>query len=1048
MRQSHLAAALGFVTALGAPTCVLAQTYYQIFDNFNGAGGAAQSGGSAGATGGLGGGGGAGSAYGNGGAGGGTFAGVGGQGNSAGGNATQTNASESQATVIVIGTSGGGGGAATASQDGLHGATPAVQHINGVFNSPEDRDTVVIGGGGGGAGAGAAGHVGGNGGAGTNASLIFQIGLNRLAVASLAIGGDGGSAASYLSGQAGAGGNGTLRLERGVLEATNITIGGANGSGDSNKAGAGGTGTLAISGASAVISSGGMLVRANGLLEITHSTGTVLLDTDISGAGDFKQSGTGTTVLTGSDTRTGNTTLTAGTLQIGNGGTSGTLAGNTNIASGALLAFNRSDANTYGGDISGAGALQKLGSGTTTLTGANSHTGGTTISAGTLQIGNGGNTGSIAGNTSIASGALLAFNRSDANTYGGDISGAGALLKLGSGTTTLTGASSHTGGTTISAGTLQIGNGGNTGSIAGNTSIASGAILAFNRSDDVAYGDVISGNGGVLKLGSGTLTLTGSNIYSGLTRVDSGTLRIAGSGSITSETTVNNGATLAGSGSVGSTLVHTGGTVHAETGTLTINGNYTQEAGATLRIDATNASASGYGKLNVTGTASFTPGAMMDINVSTLNTLGAGNVLSGVVFAANGLTSSGFNVRDNSALFDFQVLEHSNSIDLHIVSSSNSGVRDAVQEYGPRSALGAASVLNAQLNNGATGDMSNVINALGQLSNNRDVARAIAQTLPVVSGNQAVQGSLSTFQKLVQNRTGGNPGTSGLSSGDALSGKNAWGKVFGSRAEQDDRSGAAGFKADTWGLALGADTEVAPGTRFGLAYGYAKTSVNGNMDFSGSAQRANIDTHVISSYGSKDLDGNRIFSLQGDVGINDNKSTRQIDFGGLSRTAQADYRTYSAHIGTAIAQVFELSETTSVTPALRADYTWLKSQAYSEGGADALNLNVGSNKTDALVIGADAYLQHRFSPTSRLDANFGIGYDAINQQGNIVATYAGAPGQAFVTTGIEHSPWLARGGIGYSVLASNGTEISFRYDAEGRSDYLNHTASARAKWTF
>ena len=100
------------------------------------------------------------------------------------------------------------------------------------------------------------------------------------------------------------------------------------------------------------------------------------------------------------------------------------------------------------------------------------------------------------------------------------------------------------------------------------------------------------------------------------------------------------------------------------------------------------------------------------------------------------------------------------------------------------------------------------------------------------------------------------------------------------------------------------------------------------------------------------------------------------------------------------------------------------------------------------MIGADGYLQHRFSNTSRLDANLGIGYDLINERGNIIATYAGAPGQSFVTTGIDHSPWLVRGGIGYSMLAANGTEVSFRYDAEGRSEYLNHTASVRAKWAF
>ncbi|MDQ7969489.1 MAG: autotransporter domain-containing protein [Oxalicibacterium faecigallinarum] len=511
---------------------------------------------------------------------------------------------------------------------------------------------------------------------------------------------------------------------------------------------------------------------------------------------------------------------------------------------------------------------------------------------------------------------------------------------------------------------------------------------------------VLSGMGGLTKMGSATLSIAGGNTYGGNTTVSAGVLRFD---------------------------------------------TYDQVAGQTLGIGAVNPSS--YGRLDVTGVATFNDRASIDVDVASPLTpaLAVGEVLTGVITAGT-LHANGFTVTDNSALFNFLAVQNAQSVDLRIVASSATGIREAVIEQAHWSALGAADVLDINLYNGATGDMGTVIAALGLLSNNRDTARAAAQTLPVISGNAAIEGTLSTFQKLVQNRNGGNSGTTGLASGDALLNKNAWGKVFGSRAEQDSRSGAAGFKADTWGLALGADAQVAPGARFGVAYGYAKTSVNGHTDLSGSAQRANIGSHIIAAYGSKDLGDNRTFSFQGDIGVNDNKSTRQIDF--MNRTARADYRTYSAHIGAAIAQSFALSEKTTLTPALRADYTWLKSQSYNETGADALNLNVGSNKTDTFVIGADAYLQHRFSNVSRIDANLGLGYDVINEQGNIVAAYAGAPGQSFVTTGIDHSPWLVRGGIGYSMQAMNGTEISFRYDAEGRSDYLNHTASVRAKWAF
>ena len=112
----------------------------------------------------------------------------------------------------------------------------------------------------------------------------------------------------------------------------------------------------------------------------------------ITGAGGLtvkdSTSSTGRVILTGANTYSGGTTIASGTLQLGNGGTSGSIVGN--VTDNGALAFNRSDAATFSGLVSGTGSLAQIGTGTTILTANNTYTGGTTISAGTLQLGNGG----------------------------------------------------------------------------------------------------------------------------------------------------------------------------------------------------------------------------------------------------------------------------------------------------------------------------------------------------------------------------------------------------------------------------------------------------------------------------------------------------------------------------------------------------------------------------------------------------------------------------------------------------------------------------------
>jgi fibronectin-binding autotransporter adhesin len=255
---------------------------------------------------------------------------------------------------------------------------------------------------------------------------------------------------------------------------------------------------------------------------------------------------------------------------------------------------------TISGAISGAHSLTKTGTGTLILLGANSYTGTTTISAGTLRLGADGalpagnaltitagtfdldgfdqtvGTLTTSVGTTIAlgsGGGSVTVASAGASAVAGVISGTGDLATTGAGILTLSSANSYVGGTAISTGTLRLGVS-NAVPTASSVSLTAGGTLDLNNFNQssatltaatgttVALGSgtltvsgsaasvvaaTISGSGGVVKSGAGTLTLSGPNTYSGTTTVSTGTLRAEHAtalGTVAAGTTVAVGATL------------------------------------------------------------------------------------------------------------------------------------------------------------------------------------------------------------------------------------------------------------------------------------------------------------------------------------------------------------------------------------------------------------------------------------------------------------------------------------------------------------------------
>jgi autotransporter-associated beta strand protein len=250
----------------------------------------------------------------------------------------------------------------------------------------------------------------------------------------------------------------------------------------------------------------GAAANANQSVNVANAGSTVLISGVISGTGSqgLIKSGSGNLALSGANTYTGGTTISAGALELRNGGS---VAGN--ITNNAALSLNRTDIATVANTISGSGSLSKSGAGTTTLTAANTYSGGTTIAAGVLELGTG---GSVAGN--ITNNAALSFNRTDSATVTNTISGSGSLSKAGAGTLTLSVSNSYSGGTTLQSGTLRVDNNAAMGT--GTLTLENGTTFSaasVNRA--IANNMVINGDVSFNEAGTGQLTLQGTNINLG-----------------------------------------------------------------------------------------------------------------------------------------------------------------------------------------------------------------------------------------------------------------------------------------------------------------------------------------------------------------------------------------------------------------------------------------------------------------------------------------------------------------------------------------------------
>ena len=959
----------------------------------------------------------------------------------------------------VNGIDGGGFGGSGSGGGGFGGGSGGGGNSNGGFGGGGGafRGAGGFGGGGGGGGLGSVANVGQGGfgaGNGVTSGTISQ-----------AAGGGGLGAGGAIFVMEGA----TLTIA-GTLTVNNNTVTGGNG-------GTGAAGTAEDGSAFG----DGVFLQGSGTLTFNPDTGNTQTlantITDQAGSGGtgswaLTKNGAGTLTLSAANSYSGATNLSAGTLSLSGSGTLGNAAGALNLTGGTLdlgtttqtrtgtITLNGATVSngtlsssgtfdTQSGTISavlaGTGTLAKTGTGTVTLSAANTYTGATTLSAGTLTLSGSGTLGDAAGALNLTGGTL-------------DL---GTTTQTRTGTITLNGA-------TVSNGTL---------SSSGTFATQSGTIST-----------VLAGTGALTKTGTGTVTLSGANTYSGTTTVSGGTLSVNGSAT-SSAFTVQNGGTLGGTGTIGATTLQSGG-IHApgnSIGTQTVNGAYVLNAGSILEIEVDSAGNSD--KVIVNGT--------VDITGSTLRVKGvSGNNFSGqttysyVIIENDGVdaVTGDFATIDNKLAFydaarstiggtgndvtltltrnasgftDIATTPNQKAvagqinnlsgtdgttISNAILGLTNVGAQHAYQQLSG-DIFAAAPAMNARITHQATGQIGARLADLNR-------SRNIAQT---TSGSLVAASTLSPAELTGFARFGPMASDSKTYASDAnmlsLGSENApqaasaiWLQAIGATGRIDGDGNADTTDYQWTGMVGGFDTQLSNTTILGVYFGYADAK---NQQ---SGRNATLDSNNLMAgfYGTHDL--GRDVQLSGQAGWTRtaNDSSRNLDFGGINRTATADYTDNALNANLELARGFDLARNWRIAPYGGLGVLWNDQDSFNETGASSANL---SRQADSTLTGT-ARLGLRMAGLfetgngKTIIPQFRLGWDHHLGPTTNSTTLAFAGTSSFNVTGSDTDRDTLTGNLGMVLSDHDGWSLYADYQPSLSENRTEHAVAAGFRMAF
>ncbi|MCB9990859.1 MAG: autotransporter domain-containing protein [Rhodospirillales bacterium] len=541
---------------------------------------------------------------------------------------------------------------------------------------------------------------------------------------------------------------------------------------------------------------------------------------------------------------------------------------------------------------------------------------------------------------------------------------------------------------------------------------------------------------------------------------------------VTSGTLSTNGFAMGGTVPLATVTVAAGATLNANdnittAGALNMDGTLNIGAGDTVSADSVDADGTGTfdfavsnnGVTHVVGGLTTT-GAGNNVDLSAGETVtfsigsGSGVITDGTVIVFASATGGGGAIAtapaawtDSSFLYDFAVANQGVSA-LQVTVSQGTSLAAATTTTNNLTV--ATNLLTDATLVASTDTNLNALQAAVQGASTQDAFNdALEQAQPTVDGSH-MTAALNTVNqsfgmmgdRLASLRTGDS--VTGMTTGNLSHGVRAWTQAFGVTGEQDRRDGVDGYDFDTYGVAVGMDTEnIAEDTVIGMAFSYANTDADSD---NASLTSTGVDSYQFSLYGDHDIDKRTYVNGMFAYTMNDVDTSRLVVNSVARGSFDADQYTARVEVGRDYAY-----QHATLTPNVMGHWTHYSPDSYTETGAGGASLAVTGDSVDIveLGVGVDASWLYRnsdgsyFSP--ELSANYR--YDFADDRIEMTSQFL-AGGQVMPTQGFDPQQSTVNLGAGFTYYSTENWEFTGEYDYEWKEDFDSHAGMVRGAYRF